>query len=319
MAEEIKDEASEIAEITREAEEEAQATEASEEAVKETTEEQSADTKEETIKDAETEEAEEEEPSTSDEETGEVSGETGEKKDKGEKVPRGVQKRIGELTRARRDEERLRKQAEKERDEWRQAALKEGKEEKGEPAEETGKKPTPDDYDDYEDYNEALAEWLVERKTTEILATVDKKRKKDDETKAQEVHNKEIQNKLDKGREKYEDFDEVALNEAIPCSDSMAQAVFDSDITDDVLYYLGTHADEADRISQLSPIAAAREIGKIEAFLTNPKPTPKKKLSSPHELIEPVGSKSTIKKNLEDMEQDEFETEANKLLKEKVW
>jgi hypothetical protein len=56
----------------------------------------------------------------------------------------------------------------------------------------------------------------------------------------------------------------------------MAETIKASDMGPDLAYWLGTNPKEADRISRLSPLLQAREIGKIEAKLgTNPivKPT----------------------------------------------
>jgi hypothetical protein len=70
----------------------------------------------------------------------------------------------------------------------------------------------------------------------------------------------------------------------------MAETIKASDIGPDLAYWLGSNPKEADRISRLSPLLQAREIGKIEAKLSfDP---PKKKTTSAPEPIRPVGART---------------------------
>lgn len=87
-------------------------------------------------------------------------------------------------------------------------------------------------------------------------------------------------------RDKYDDFEQVARNPALPITQHMAEVVLNSDIGPEILYALGSDPKEASRISQLSPIMQAREIGRLEAKLAaNP---PAKKTSSAPTPISPV-------------------------------
>ena len=71
----------------------------------------------------------------------------------------------------------------------------------------------------------------------------------------------------------------------------MAETIQASDIGPDVAYFLGANPKEADRISRLSPFLQAKEIGKIEAKLSdNP---PAKKTTSAPAPIAPVTARST--------------------------
>ena len=69
----------------------------------------------------------------------------------------------------------------------------------------------------------------------------------------------------EKAREKYEDFQQVAYNPNLPITTVMAETIKASEVGPEVAYYLGTNAKEAERISRLSPLLQAKEIGKIEA------------------------------------------------------
>jgi hypothetical protein len=92
-------------------------------------------------------------------------------------------------------------------------------------------------------------------------------------------------------RGKYDDFEQVAYNPNLRITTVMAETIQTSDVGPDVAYYLGSNPKEADRISRLSPILQAKEIGKIEATLvSNP---PVKKSSSAPTPISPVTARSS--------------------------
>jgi len=137
-----------------------------------------------------------------------------------------------------------------------------------------------DDFADTQTYADALAE----RKAQELLA------KRDAEAERQATldayHDRE-----EEARNKYDDFEQVAYNPDLPITDEMAEVIKDSALGPDVAYHLGKNPAEARRIARLTPLAQARELGKIEATLaSNP---PVKKVSSAPDPIKPVGSRSS--------------------------
>lgn len=91
-------------------------------------------------------------------------------------------------------------------------------------------------------------------------------------------------------RNKYDDFDQVAYNPQLRVTDVMAETIKSSDMGPDLAYWLGSNPKEADRISRLSPLLQAREIGKIEAKITA-EPFQKKTSSAP-EPIRPVTARA---------------------------
>ena len=119
----------------------------------------------------------------------------------------------------------------------------------------------------------AYAEALAERKAQELIA------KRDAERQQAEIletyHERE-----EEARNKYEDFEQVAYNPRLPITQMMAQTIQASDIGPEMAYYLGTNPKEADRISKLPPFLQAKEIGKIEAKLSDNPPV-KKSTSAP--------------------------------------
>ena len=94
----------------------------------------------------------------------------------------------------------------------------------------------------------------------------------------------------DEARAKYDDFEQVAYNPQLRVTDVMAETIKSSDLGPDLAYWLGSNPKEADRISRLSPLLQAREIGKIEAKLTAE--PPQKKTSSAPEPIRPVSARA---------------------------
>jgi hypothetical protein len=60
----------------------------------------------------------------------------------------------------------------------------------------------------------------------------------------------------------------------------MAETIQSSDVGPELAYYLGSNPKEADRISRMSPLSQAKEIGKIEAKLVSSPPV-KRTTSAP--------------------------------------
>jgi len=139
---------------------------------------------------------------------------------------------------------------------------------------------TPEQFASNEDYVEALAEQRAEQKLAE------REQRKQQTEILNAYHDKE-----EEVRAKYDDFEQVAYNPNLPITTVMAQTIQASDIGPEVAYHLGANPREAERISRLSPILQAKEIGKIEAQLAaNP---PVKKTSNAPAPISPVSARTT--------------------------
>jgi hypothetical protein len=122
--------------------------------------------------------------------------------------------------------------------------------------------PSQEYFNSPEDYAEALAE----RKAEELVA-------RREAAKQQTALLEQYQTKEEEARDKYDDFEQVAYNPNLPVTDVMAQTIQASDIGPDVIYYLGSNPKEAQRIAQMSPFMQAKEIGRIEAKLSDSPPT----------------------------------------------
>ena len=139
---------------------------------------------------------------------------------------------------------------------------------------------TPEQFESNEAYVEALAEQRAEQKLAE------REQRKQQTELLNAYHDKE-----EEVRAKYDDFEQVAYNPNLPITTVMAQSIQASDIGPEVAYHLGANPKEAERISRLSPIMQAKEIGKIEAQLAaNP---PIKKTSNAPSPISPVTARTT--------------------------
>ena len=218
---------------------------------------------------SDTAEIEEAAPSDSDETTAETP------------KPKGVQKRIDELTRNWRDTER-------DRDYWRNLAVQaQQKPEPEKPKEVHEGEPLIDQFEDYEDFLIAKAEYRISKKhEADKVAETAKEKQIQQQKQAQE-----FQSKLNEARTRYSDFDAVAFDPSVPYSDPMTELVMNSENAIDLAYHLGQNKQDAFRIAQLDPVSAAREIGRLEVQLSIPKP---KTVTDAPQPTGSVGHKETV-------------------------
>lgn len=77
----------------------------------------------------------------------------------------------------------------------------------------------------------------------------------------------ELNDNLDKGADKYEDFDDVVRGQDMPFTPAMRDAALFLDNAPDVLYKLGKNKEELKRIAALHPLEQAREMVKLSHAL----------------------------------------------------
>lgn len=174
-----------------------------------------------------------------------------------DKIPDGVQQRINEITRKRREAERRAERAEKRLREMESKNL--------------------DDLD----YEDQIAERTLNRSRREQI--------ENDRETAQELAHEAYQARVQAVATKYPDYAQVAQNPNLAITPAMAETIMDSDYGPDIAYHLGKNPLEAARISQLNPPSQARELGKIEALVSAPKPQPR---TAP-KPVTPVGSQGS--------------------------
>ena len=215
--------------------------------------------------------------------------------------PKALEGQIKEL-------EEKRKKAEADAKYWRDqkaAARAEYFKERPEPPKEVKpeiKEPSETDFDNYSDYVKAQTAYAVKKARAEWDAEASK-RANDLVLKAKE---EDLQAKIQRGFEKYDDFEAVALAPTVPITQTIKDILLDTDNPDDIAYYLGKNQAETIRISRMSPTAAARAIAKIEIELSKPKPT-KNVIPPVIAPIKPIGSQNKVTKDPATMTQKEYE------------
>ena len=131
---------------------------------------------------------------------------------------------------------------------------------------------------------EAYAEALALQKAEELIA-------KREAAKQQSAVLESYQEREEAARDKYDDFEQVAYNPKLPITNVMAETIQSSDIGPELAYYLGSNPKEAERISRMTPLSQAKEIGRIEAKLAADPPV--KRTTSAPAPISPVTARAS--------------------------
>jgi hypothetical protein len=179
--------------------------------------------------------------------------------------PKGVQKRIDELTRNWREAER------------REAALLEmlqrANPAKAEPVEAPKPLARPKlenfNYDEAA-YEEALDAYYDAKSDERVEA----KLKARDEQAAAKARVESWKSRETEFKAKTSDYDTVARDSSLPISAAMADVIRESERGPELLYHLGKNRDLAEQIYGLSKEMAAYKLGRIEAKLDVPPPAP---------------------------------------------
>ena len=132
------------------------------------------------------------------------------------------------------------------------------------PTREPVSEPGRGDYAKYEDYLAALTAFNARKAVHE---EVDAASRRYAASARQRKQVEQTETLYDEGVKKYPDFVEVVGRPSLEISHGMVEAMYGTVNPTDVVYHLGTHPQEAERISRLTPLAAATEIGRISASL----------------------------------------------------
>jgi len=176
-------------------------------------------------------------------------------------------------------------------------------------------KPKKTDFEDEDAFIEALTEWKVDSKlkasqNREVVETANKEEKA-----AVLATFNVLDDVMEKGKEKYSDFNDLAFDADLVLSPGVVQLSLDTENPEDVLYYLVSNPEESERISSLSDVKAAKEIGKIEVKLAGEKAVdaeskkpiaPTKKQSKAPAPITPVVTTGAVDKDPSAMSAKEY-------------
>lgn len=169
-------------------------------------------------------------------------------------------------------------------------------------------KPSPADigtkYADYETYVEALADWVADQKMTTARQQWEQQQQVQSARTQQEQAFQRLTERNVKAKEKYPNWEQVRdagtaalVNAGVPeVPPVMVHAFLQSDLSGDILYYLGTHPDEFVRLTLANlrtPVEAAplmrEHLERLVAF-SNSGPARTPISSSAKPPIQPLGS-----------------------------
>lgn len=203
-----------------------------------------------------------------------------------------------------------RQDAEREAAYWRGMAEARTKEETkvrqeapSQPAFTTPVQPKLENFETFEQYEAAKDEYLLDLAEYRIL------QKQREQLQRQEMQTKEqrFQKQINDAIASDPGFVDVMRDPSLPVSPTMIPILQESDIAPQVIQWLNHNRAEAARIASLGPVAAARELGIVEAQIRfTPKPEPPKKVSSapePVKVVTPV-TPSSIEES--DLPMDEY-------------
>ena len=221
------------------------------------------------------------------------------------KPPKGVQKRLDELTKEKYEERR-------EKEYWRDLAMKglakpEGSPETKPP--DNAAMPTSDQYADYDEYMDAKMQWKVDQILKERETASKEQLNRANEEQAQKASKIEFAKNAESTRKKYTDFDDTIANAVdSPCTPAMYDAMTSSPNGPETMYYLAKNPAEARRIASMSsPAVQALEIGKLEAKLTAPIPkTEHRTITKTSEPIRTVSGMGVTERDPAKMNMEEY-------------
>jgi len=220
---------------------------------------------------------------------------------------KGVQKRIDEITRARR-------QAESEAEYWRKVATGEIR-----PPQQQAQQPQPepedfvppgfppepnlDAFDDYEKYNRALVRWEAGR----IIAARDYQSEQSKVHAAKQTVIRGHAARMDAARAKYQDLDEVIDAADVVFPQSTFDVIVESDQSAEIAYHLAKNPAESARIAALSHVQQIKELARLEDKFKATTPQPIKRVSQAPTPISALGGNGEIAgKDPEKMSDEEW-------------
>ena len=219
---------------------------------------------------AETEAVEETEPVAEDDQSEPKEAEKEANQEGERKQNPKLEKRFSEITKQR---EEARKEAQTERQarvelEQRLAALEQQRQ--PQQAVSVDQEPQPSQFNDAFEYAKALAEYSTEK----ALAERDRQMAQQREQEAQQKIIQSWAQKVQEAKAELPDFDDLVASSDVVVNNAVRDAILESDVGPKILYHLAENNDLAKKIASLSPNAALREIGKLEAkFEAKPETT----------------------------------------------
>jgi len=167
-------------------------------------------------------------------------------------------------------------------------------------------KPKPESFETHAEYVEALTDWKTDQKFKEHTQKLEQSRIESERAKVNQTHNERVK----AFAEKTADFHEMLENlESVPRSAALEAIIVSSENGPELLYELAKDPEEAKRIALLNPLAAAKELGRIEARLSSATiKKPESKTTKAPQPLTPVkgGGAASIPKSLDEAANSSF-------------
>lgn len=130
--------------------------------------------------------------------------------------------------------------------------------------------PKKENYATDEEWIEAVADYKAEQKVKAYEAKTLKDSEKKSEKEKQQDLQKKFTSNIKKTAEKYKDYHDVTSDITIPVNSDLGRVILESDQSGELMYYIGKNPDIEEKLSELSGMKLAIEIGKIEERLSKP-------------------------------------------------
>jgi len=172
---------------------------------------------------------------------------------------------------------------------------------------EIGPAPKEADFNDYLAYQNATIAYETERR----IVTRELKQKAAQAQESQTAEQDEIievfKERADVARQTLKDFDEVTKAATMsPTHPAIIHLILSSEKGPELAYYLSKNPKAVQRLNEMSPFGAAREIGKLEASVSSATPKTVTKAPAPVEAIR--GGTAPSSKDPEKMSMEEYKS-----------
>jgi hypothetical protein len=192
----------------------------------------------------------------------------------GKKSKGGFQRRIDELTRARKEAEAVAERERARADEAFRLAQSLAPKTTEQPAKQEQEDPEPmrDAYDDPEKYIEDKSAWIARKEVRQSEARrAQEAAERQNKARVDSLRDQMLV-KVEKAKEKYPDFETVALKSDVPLSQPMAYYIATEADGTDVQYHLAKNPDLCKQIAALEPVQQVVRLAKLSIELSAPKP-----------------------------------------------
>jgi len=145
--------------------------------------------------------------------------------------------------------------------------------------------PKQEEFDTWEAYETAKEEYLIKKAGAQFMEHFNKNIQAFNQSKAE----REFETRIEAAAKENPAIRAILADNTLPINNHMAEVVKASEIAPQLLTYLNENRAEAARIYGLSPMMAAKELGRVEALIQNtPKAALPKRVSQAPEPIKTV-------------------------------